>query len=225
MASLGSNPIWSSVGDTGATASIYTEIMGPSYSYVDNIPGPSTLGVGTDGTMRQVFTNTGAITTYVKGMVTGPALGNQYFVNTGGVCAAPDGSTQPRYNYINNVANGADLVPQSMRGELSFLSNDLDGLIPGVLGDIEGLNPVHLFSSLSADSTPACACYSCPTSGGTDSKFMTPSLSPDYDPTLCTQVDASQCMGGTGGIESFTNQKSMSAIPVVIALIGLVLLR
>lgn len=223
MASLGKNPVWSSIGAGATGTSLSTEIMGPSYSYVDNIPGPSTLGVGTNGTMSQVYTNTDAITTYVKGMVTGPATGNQYFVNTGGVCVAPDGSTQPRHSYINNVANGADLVPESMRGELSFLSNDLDGLIPGVLGDIEGLNPVHLFTSLAAESTPACACYSCPTSGGTDSKFMTPSLSPDYDPNLCQQVDASQCIGA--GTESFSNRTSISSTPVLVALLGLILLN
>jgi hypothetical protein len=217
MASIGSNPIWSDL------SSAETDVLGPSYSYVDNIPGPSTLGVGTNGTMSQVYTNTDAITTYVKTMVTGPALGNQYFVNTGGSCIAPDGSTQSRHSYINNIADGADLVPESMRSELSFLSNDLNGLIPGVLEDIEGLNPLHLFSSLAADSTPACACYSCPTSGGTEAKFMTPELSPDYDPNLCQQVDAPQCT--SSGTESFTNPKSVSPVLPILAFLGLILLN
>jgi hypothetical protein len=221
MTSLGSNPVWNNL------SSKSTEVTGNSYSYVDNIVGPSQKGVGTDGTMSQVFTNTGAITDYIKYMISGPALGNQYFVNTGGVCAAPDGSTQPRHNYINNVANGADLVPQSMRSELSFLSDDLNGLIPGMLGDIEGLNPLYLFSSLSADSTPACACYSCPTTGGgSESYFLTPSLSPDFDPNVCQQVDVSQCSGQTGGTESFTNQGcSSTMVPTLLALGALILLQ
>ena len=220
MASLGKNPVWSNL-KKGST-----DILGPSYSYLDNIPGPSSLGVGTDGTMSQVFTNTGAITDYIKYMISGPALGNQYYVNTGGSCVAPDGSTQSRYNYINNVANGADLVPQSMRSELSFLSSDLNGLLPGVLEDVEGLDPLYLMSSLAADSTPACACYSCPTTSGPSAQFLTPSLSPDFDANICHQVDVSKCTANAPTKEKFTMQSyNDSMIPVLIASIGLIALQ
>jgi hypothetical protein len=218
MASLGKNPVWSNLTPGSA------DILGPSYSYVDNIPGPSTLGVGTDGTMGQVFTNTGAITEYIKYMITGPAMGNQYFVNTGGTCVATDGSTQSRHNYINNIANGADLVPANMRSEMSFLSDDLNGLIPGILGDVEGLDPVYLMTALAADSTPACDCYTCPVSGGTESHFLTPSLSPDFDPDVCSKVDVSACIGGTT-TESFTNQSSSTMLPTILAFGALILLR
>lgn len=200
MASLGDNSIWDSVANGSAT----DDVMGPSYSYADHIAGPSSMGVGTDGTMSQLGRNLGGITEYVKYMVSGPALGNQYFVNTGGMCTAPDGSSQPRYNYINNIANGADLLPATMKQELGGLTSDFNGLIPGMLEDIEGLNPVSLFESLAADSTPSCECYSCPSRGGTESRFLNTSLSADYDPNLCTKVDVSVCK--SQGRESFSNR-------------------
>jgi hypothetical protein len=90
-----------------------------------------------------------------------------------------------------------------------------------MLEDIEGLNPVSLFSSLSADSTPACECYSCPTTSGNESKFLTTSLSPDFDPDLCKKVDVSQCKAS--GADHFTN-RSDSTVPTLIAVAGLVLL-
>ena len=84
----------------------------------------------------------------MKYMISGPALGNQYFVNTGGSCVVSDKSVQPRYNYINNVSSGAGVLPESMKKDLGGIASNFDGLIPGMLEDVEGLNPVHLFSSL-----------------------------------------------------------------------------
>ena len=217
MASLGDNSLWKDLG----SSDVSTDVMGPSYSYADHIQGPSALGVGNNGTMSQLGSNTSAIIQYVKYMVSGPALGNQYFVNTGGSCVAPDGSTQSRFNYINNISNGADLIPETMKQDLGGIATDFNGLIPGMLGDIEGLNPVSLFTSISADSTPACECYSCPTISGNQSKFLTTSLSPDFDPDLCKKVDVSQCT--SSGADHFTNQSDTS-IPTLIAVVGLVLL-
>jgi hypothetical protein len=213
MASIGDNSLWSDLDSAS------TDIMGPSYSYADNIQGPSSMGVGSNGSMSQIVTNTGAIINYVKYMISGPAMGNQYFVNTGGSCIAPDKSTQSRYNYINNIANGADLVPAAMRSDLSGLTSDFNGLIPGVLEDVEGLNPIGLFKSLAADSTPTCECYTCPSGNSTESRFLNTTLSPDYDSTLCQQeTDLTKCAGTN--TESFSNQND--SLPTLIAL-GLLL--
>jgi len=186
MGDLGNNPIWSNLENS------QTDMMGPSYSYSDNIPGPSSLGVGSNGTFGQVSTNLGAVTTYIKGMVTGdPPLGNQFFINTGGTCTAPDGSIHPRYNYINNIPGGGS--PPAGIQDLSFLSNDLRGLIPGIVEDIGGLDPYYLFTAMTADASPPCDCYTCQVTSGSDSYFMTTSLSPDFDPALCTKADISKC--------------------------------
>ena len=209
----GSNPIWAKL--ESGPENVSDEVMGPSYSYADHIQGPASMGVGSNGSISQLSTNTGAVLQYVKYMIGGPALGNQYFVNTGGSCTAPDNSTQSRYNYINNVSSGADLLPETMKQDLGGLTSDFNGLIPGMLEDIEGLNPVSLLSSLAADSTPTCECYTCPSSapGGTESRFLNTKLSPDYDPDLCKQDDISKCIPST---EGFSNQNAY--LPVIIAI-------
>jgi hypothetical protein len=229
MADLGANSLWSdleNVGNNveGAADKVSSNILGPEYSYSDNIPGPNSLGVGSNGSMSQLMTNINAANQYVKIMITGdPPLGNQYYVNTGGACTAPDGSTQARYNYINNKSVGADLLPQGLN-DLSFLSSDLNGLIPGIVGDLEGLDPLYLFNSLVADGTPQCQCYQCAVTDGSPYNFLTPSLSPDFDTNLCTQVDVSLCK--KAGTESFTNWRTarMSCVPTIAAFMGLLLL-
>ena len=215
MGDLDKNPIWAKA---KSGADIQTDILGPSYSYTDNIPAPSDLGIGTDGSFSQLGTNMDGIGTYVSTMIDGdPPLGNQYFVNTGGTCTAPDGSLQPRYNYINNKPSVGDLLPAGM----SEIGSGLQGLIPGVIGDIEGLNPLYLMNALMADASPSCECYKCTVTDGASSRFLTTSLSPDFDPNECTQVDVSQCLGS----EPFENQSSFSAcIPTIAAGIALVIL-
>ena len=217
MASLADNSLWGTLGSTGASDSV----MGPAYSYIDHIATPSSKGVGTDGTMSQLGTNLNGITDYVKYMISGPALGNQYFVNTGGMCTAPDGSSQERSNYINNISSGTNLLPESMRQELGSLTSDFNGLVPGMLEDIEGLNPVSMFTALAADSTPSCECYTCPVGDGTQSRFLNTSMSPDYDPTICKKVDVSVCT--SQGRESFSNASDYTPLIIGMVLLFLVL--
>ena len=205
------NSVWSSVaGGTG------TSVMGPSYSYVDNIQSPSALGVGSDGSMSQVARNIDGVVTYVQYLISGPAMGNRFFIKTGGTCTAPDGSSQSRSNYVNNVTDAAEALPESMRRDLGGLASDFNGLIPGMIQDVEGLNPVSLFNSLSADSVPTCECYSCPVTSGVSNGFLNTTLSPDYDPDLCQKVDPSVCRN----VESFEDD---SVTPIFIA-VGILLL-
>jgi len=209
------NPVWNNLSNASES------VMGPSYSYADNIKGPASKGVGSNGTMGQLATNTGAIFDYVKYMISGPALGNQYFVNSGGVCIAPDKSTQPRYNYINNVSSGAAVLPEAMKKDLGGIASNFDGLIPGMLEDVEGLSPLHLFSSLAADSTPTCECYTCPTSGGEQSRFLHKELTPDFSSSKCVMVDASKCIQTREGFDDGTGFAIGAGVVGVLA-IGLV---
>jgi hypothetical protein len=89
------------------------------------------------------------------------------------------------------------------------------------VGDIEGLNPLYLFSALTADSSPACECYKCNVTSGSPYQFISTTLSPDYSTANCTQVDISNCPPALTPTESFTNH---SAIPVVVAGILLAIL-
>lgn len=208
MGDLGNNSIWSDLENAS------TDMMGPEYSYSDSIPSPSSLGVGSNGTFGQVSTNLGAVSTYIQGMITGdPPLGNRFFINTGGTCTAIDGSIQSRYNYINNIPGGGS--PPAGLQDLSFLSNDLRGLIPGIMEDVEGLDPYYLFTAMVADASPPCDCYTCEVTSGGDSYFLTTNLSADFDPAFCTKADISKCKPPPK--ESFTNQFDTTMIPTVLA--------
>jgi len=211
MANLGQNPIWNN------TSSKTVSLMGPSYSYADNIQGPSSMGVSSNGSFSQIGKNTDAITNYVKYMISGPALGNQFFVNTGGSCTAPDKSVQSRYNYINNVANGADALPASMKQDLGGIASNFDGLLPGMLTDLEGLNPLHLFSAMAADSEPTCECYTCTISGGSESRFLNVDMTPDFDPDLCTKVDPSICIASKEGFSDMEGYLFVGGLAILIA--------
>jgi hypothetical protein len=222
MADTGGNSLWADIENIGTDVSnVETQILGPDYSYADGISGPSSLGVGSDGSFSQLGSNASAIAYYVEALITGnPPLGNQYFVNTGGMCAAPDGTLQPRFNYINNMSSGAAALPAA----ISELGADFNGLIPGVADDIEGLNPLHLFTSLMADSNPPCVCLSCPASNpaGSDAKFVSQSLSADVASSQCQQVDSSVCLANASTTESFSNREDfVSAIPTIVAGLGI----
>jgi len=211
MGDLGLNSVWSNISNAE------TAVLGPAYSYADNVPSPTTkLGVGSGGSFGQLGTNLGAIGTYVKTLVNGdPPLGNRFFVNTGGVCTAPDGSLQPRHNYINNMPEGAHLVPKGM----SDLAADFNGLIPGVVGDIEGLNPTYMMSSLAAEAYPPCKCYQCNVTTGGNSFFLTPDLSPDFSTDDCREVSMSNCP--TVKKESFSVFSDDLVVPTLVAGIAL----
>ena len=197
MANLNANPAWKDVNSGNAKNN--TSIVGPTYSYTDNLPTPTSMGVGDGGSFGQLYTNLGATTKYIGIMTAGDKpLGDSYFINTGGTCTAPDGSTRSRMNFVNNVSNG---------------------LLPGVLSDIGGLNPSYLFTAMSSDATPACSCYSCPTTTGTKYGFLTPEMTPDFNPNICTVVDSSNCIKK----ESFMNSSS-SALPIIVAVVLLGLL-
>ena len=191
----------------GGDSSITDELLGPSFDYTAAIQSPSQLGVSDNGTIGQVATNAEAIGSYVDSLILSGPLGNQYFKNTGGTCKAPDGSTQNRYTYVNNQKTAADLlepiaeIAPGLGNALQDLGNDFAGIIPGMLGDLAGLNPLNIMNALILDGVPPCQQYSCPTtdsqgnSTGSQTQYVTPAL--ENDLRVCTATT-----------ESFENQYS-----------------
>jgi hypothetical protein len=213
MSDLGRNPVWNDISKDEKAAT--SGLLGPEFSYADNVPGPGSLGIGSDGSFSQLGRNAKGVAEYVKILISGdPPLGNRFFVNTGGTCVAKDGSTQSRSNYINNMASGEAILPSSMKE----LGASFNGLIPGVVDDIGGLNPIHLFRSMMSDGTPQCGCYKCEVSSGNPYAFLTTELSPDFNDSLCKEVDISNCIPPT--TESFTVGSDVPAIPTIVALLG-----
>ena len=81
----------------GAVNSGLDAALGPSFDYLQTIRSPREMGVSSDGNIGQVFTNAGAIRSYVGSLITGPKVGNQFFRETGGTCRAPNGKEVSRY--------------------------------------------------------------------------------------------------------------------------------
>ena len=197
MADAGKNSMWSHLSEKSGSA--VTSIIGPDYSYSDHIKPPSSMGVGSSGTFSQIGRNVNGILYYVGTLITGnPPLGNQFYINTGGTCTGPDGQLKPRFNFINNKSSGANAVPSSMRE----LGAGFNGLIPGVVSDIGGLNPTYIFSSIASDVSPACKCCRL--------QFIAIFLN-------CKEVDSSKCESP----EQFSNMHEDKAVPTILA--GLVI--
>ena len=201
MASLGLNSLWGDV--KKKDPDVEEEIRGPDYDYAKNVGKPSSKGVGTEGSFDQLGRNLGAVGSYVNTLVGSRSMGDNYFVNTGGTCTAPDGSIQARFNYVNNES---------------------EGLVFGVVEDIGGLNPVYLINSLTASSSPACKCYECPVSSGRSTNWLTPDLTPDFDADICKVVDSSKCPR-VKTTEKFTNDTFVPTLIAGIALCAVLLLR
>ena len=167
----------------GAINSGMDVVLGPSFDYLHTIQSPAQKGVSSDGSFDQVSTNIGAVRGYVGNLIEGPKVGSQFFRDTGGYCRAPGGGVVKRSTYVNNYLGGDDaagiLVPSFQR---AVEGSGLDGIIPGMGGDLASMNPLKIMNGLVADGVPPCKAYTCPvvdTNGGintSDTQFLTPQL-------------------------------------------------
>jgi len=170
-----SSDFWNKL-KTGNTKDMGDEFTGPSYSYASQIKTPAELGMSTkpdalgknvEGIWAyvQMLTNGGGAASRTGGF----PLGNRYFLSTGNQCSANiKGPTtgilssvkKPRSIYINNVPDGQLGFLKDMDfGTSSSMTKSgmsMRGLIPGLLGDMETLNPLHLFSAFTQPAAPPC---------------------------------------------------------------------
>jgi len=151
-------------------------MIGPSYSYIDNVPQTSDLGIGEDGNFDQIATNVRGAFKYVDIMgYTQNPLGDSYLIDSGGMCMSPSGKLEPRKSFVSNIPKGGVLGK---------------GLVGGVMNDVFSLNPMTLYKAIKADATPPCQKYRCQVTNGSngDTAYITPGLSPDFDPGKCTVI-------------------------------------
>ena len=141
-------------------------ILGPDYKYYRFIKTPRELGMSDRGDMGTLGANVAGLVNYTKLMVEGTGaankagnrpLGNKFFLKTGGECKAPDGSSQDRYIYINNVPNGSIPFLSSAMGS-NF--STFRGLVPGAIGDAADMNPLAMMSGFMQGNNPKCTAVS-----------------------------------------------------------------
>ena len=127
---------------------VQASLLGPSYSYKDQIKTPAELGMSDKGTMTALGNDITGLIGYVSVLVDGGGkaskpggpLGNKFFMKTGAMCN--DIKTKKdvdRYIYVNNVPNAP-----------------LPGLIKGVTTGLNTLNPFRVMGAFAEGSKPEC---------------------------------------------------------------------
>ena len=170
----------------GGSSSARESVTGPSYPYVQYINGTQKLGMGPQWSRigNNVTGLAGYVQILVEGggkaSATGQPLGNKFFLKTPGKCKAvklpcgtdgctkvmetttdEDGNTNQtqmmtdRYMFVNNIPMGNIPGISSMSGGTNFTT--FRGLIPGMLSNLNVLNPADLFAAFLMSSEPDCA--------------------------------------------------------------------
>lgn len=214
MAELKGNSLWENLSPDRVT--------GPAGDYLSGIQTPAQKGVGQNGDIGQLTTNAGAVGDYVSQLVMGPKLGNATFVETGGMCKAPGGGIVPRWSYVNNRASGTDVMPANVASAIG--GGTLDGIIPGMFGDLAALNPITILNGLVEPGIPDCEAYQCPVTDATgasetqETRFLTPSLEATAIKRTCkvvdsTDLEASEVAAVKARTEGFGNSFAFASVP------------
>jgi hypothetical protein len=161
------------------------ELLGPDYKYYQQIKTPEELGMSDSGTISALGKDINGIINYVELLVTGRGdankskggrpLGDRFFLKTGGQCKdQATGNLVDRYMYIDNVPDGS--IPFVSSG-IGYKFTTFEGLIPGILSDIDKINPMDMFKAFSQDSEPACREITLETIGkdgvvGSETRFL-----------------------------------------------------
>ena len=137
-------------------------LMGPSYPYYKYIKSPGEMGMSDKGTLDTLGNDISGLISYSEVLVTGKsnasatgqALGNKFFLKTGGKCK--DTATKKevdRYIYIDHVPSGNVPFISSGMG-VSF--SEFEGLIPGAISNLDVLNPFNIMQAFMSGSSPDC---------------------------------------------------------------------
>lgn len=156
---------------------ISRDFTGPKYDYWKEIKSPQDMGMSADGSIGALEHDVSGLMNYVKVLVTGQGggsyaerpLGNKYFLQTGGTCKARDtDNIVTRYLYINNVPTGNIPFISQAAGE-DF--DTFEGLVPGILQDMEALNPLRIFAAFKLGEEPPCRKITMETSPTSDNDW------------------------------------------------------
>ena len=141
-----------------------SSVMGPSYSYADELATPSELGIRHDGSPDGIIKAVAGVNYYTDAIGFGEStmlakaqgwkqtpLGIRYFTKTGAKCS----NGAPMYEYIDTTPPG---LPGRVGGEIKrALGVDMKGLGPGIMYDAVGaLDPRPLFKAITGSVYPKC---------------------------------------------------------------------
>jgi len=136
--------------------------LGKPYSYTKEIKSPKDIGMSGHGSLGTLSKDVGGLIAYTKLLVEGGGeasrvdgpLGNKLFLVTGQNCKdTATGNLVKRSIYINNVPDGS--IPFVSSG-LDTDFTEFEGLIPGILSDLDHLRPLAIFQAFLSGSPPKC---------------------------------------------------------------------
>ena len=194
------------------------DLLGPDYNYVKQINSPEEMGMSSQGTISAIGNNISGLVGYTQLLVTGNGkasktgrpLGDKFFLETGAKCKdTKTGKDVTRSIYVSNVPDGSiPFITQAMGG-VKFTS--FEGLVPGVMSNINNINPMKIFQAFMAGTTPECRAVTMPTiddnnKQGMDTKYLTnidiKGLSPCLFPSRKNPITGETCREGFHNLNS-----------------------
>jgi hypothetical protein len=134
--------------------SMASKYMGEQYKYSKNIKSNKEMKMSNKGSWGALKKNVRGIAEYNDLLISGDSkaskakggpLGNKYFIESIGYCAADDGSDQVRYMYIDNVPDG-DIKVLSDLG--INVGSNARGLLPGLITSGARMNPMGMLTAV-----------------------------------------------------------------------------
>lgn len=149
-------------------------MLGPNYSFADELRTPSELGIGRDGSFDGIMRAVGGVNYYTDAIGFGEStmlaktlgmhqrpMGIRFFVKNGLTCS----NGADMYDYIDTTTKGLHgRVGNEVKKTLGV---NFAGLAPGMIeSSAEALNPVPLFKAASASGYPRCKKVTLPVGDG-----------------------------------------------------------
>ena len=217
------------------------DLLGPDYKYYKRIKSPGEMGMSSHGSLGTLVDDISGLIAYVELLVTGNChggkcastisgpLGDKFFLKTGAKCKdIRSGNEETRYIYINNKPTGRiPFISEAIGVDFTTF----EGLLPGVLENLDEMNPFAVFKGFLEGEMPDCQelrMETTPTSINDNrreqTEFVTVSDIKSMDPCLFTLNDKRNPVTGDRCREGFENLKKMTKNPKNDALFHIYLL-
>ena len=196
---------------------VQERLLGPSYSYSDQVKMPSDIGISSHGSLAVLSDDITGLTDYIGALVSGGSratktgyLGNKFFLKTGAQCKDKETETEvDRYIYIDNVPEGN--IPFISSGMNGVNFSEFRGLIPGVMGKLNDFNPFTIMQGFMMGATPECQNITLETidvnnNSSSETHYVTTIDIQNMDP--CAFQEKKNPLSGHSCKMAFTNNKS-----------------
>jgi len=200
------------------------DLLGPDYNYSAQIKTPDELGMGSSGSLSTITNNIKGLVDYTEVLISGTGsgtktrgpLGDKFFLETGAKCKdTKTGDSVTRSVYISNVPDGS--IPFITQGLGGVRLTAFRGLVPGMLTNMNNINPMQIIQSFMSGTNPECQMITMETIDNNNRKknetgYITNTdirgISPCLFPNKQNPITGNKCKEGFKIID-FNNNNSM----------------